>query len=284
MDNTLIKKMIVHPGPCHRDDLLCMAVMVYCRAVEIERREPTEDELNDPKTLVVDVGGRHDPELNNYDHHQLPRDAEPEWAFGLMLRGMFPSLAQVFESTNWFATSRMMDSKGPFAVANELGLPTTWTQELWSPLEEALTDMIEKKSSIKRNSDLWNMLGLLGEQLEDNATTWYKALTDLGETTQVMDIKGVQVLYITQVMNGVEENAMAKLQRERWPEAGAMVSFDNRGDGLTFYRFNDHPKVDFSRLQDAGEMLFTHPGGFIAKTKERLPGAEMLRLLEAAIG
>lgn len=40
------------------------------RFVEVERRNPTEEELQNPNILVGDVGMEFNPELNNFDHHQ----------------------------------------------------------------------------------------------------------------------------------------------------------------------------------------------------------------------
>lgn len=40
------------------------------RFVEVERRNPTEQELQNPNILVGDVGMEFNPELNNFDHHQ----------------------------------------------------------------------------------------------------------------------------------------------------------------------------------------------------------------------
>jgi hypothetical protein len=278
----MIKKMITHPGKCHRDDLLCMAVVLHNLHLNyVDRREPTEEELEDPDVLVVDVGMRHEPEKNNYDHHQLSRDAAPEWAFGLMLRGVFPQLVKAFESTSWFSTSRLMDSKGPFAVAKELEISSPVIGVLWSPFEEAITSMIGNSEYL--NVESQNVLMTLGCFIQDDVLSLYRAITNLKDEMQVLDV-GVQVLYAPKVLTGVEETALAKIRKETWPEAGAMVSWDNRGEGLSFYRFEDNPRVDFFRLSQMFEkMKFCHVGGFIAKTKERLDLVGIIELLKIAI-
>jgi hypothetical protein len=70
-----MKKIITHSGAFHADELLAIALIqhVYVDEYEIIRKsgwEITEDEFNDPNVWIVDVGERHQPLLNNYDHHQ----------------------------------------------------------------------------------------------------------------------------------------------------------------------------------------------------------------------
>lgn len=55
------------------------------RFVEVERRNPTEEELQNPNILVGDVGMEFNPELNNFDHHQ---DKNLGCAFQLVAQGL----------------------------------------------------------------------------------------------------------------------------------------------------------------------------------------------------
>jgi hypothetical protein len=74
-----ITKIIVHPGRAHFDDFMSVALatqFVQVRlgdrvVLEIERRVPTSEELDDEKVLIFDVGGKHEPEKLNFDHHTL---------------------------------------------------------------------------------------------------------------------------------------------------------------------------------------------------------------------
>ena len=69
--------IVTHPGGAHKDEFLACSVLLAQTPSSILRREPTEEDLSDPQVLVVDVGGRLEPELGNFDHHQFPRDADP---------------------------------------------------------------------------------------------------------------------------------------------------------------------------------------------------------------
>ena len=80
-----IQLIVTHPGGAHKDDFLACCLLAHLHGVPIERREPTASDLADPLICVVDVGGDHNPDLNNFDHHQFPRDADPLCAFSLVL-------------------------------------------------------------------------------------------------------------------------------------------------------------------------------------------------------
>lgn len=71
--NKNIKKIIVHSGQFHLDDIICVAL---CRLMnpdcEIERNNKPDLTKTGPETgiVVADVGMVHDPEKWLFDHHQ----------------------------------------------------------------------------------------------------------------------------------------------------------------------------------------------------------------------
>ena len=66
-----IAKIVTHPGVFHADDVLacCLAGRLY-GDLPVERRTPTAEEILDPSTLVLDIGGMCNPDRSSYDHHQ----------------------------------------------------------------------------------------------------------------------------------------------------------------------------------------------------------------------
>ena len=66
----MIKKIITHPGGAHKDEFLACCVLLASDSATILRQEATDEELNDPLVVVVDVGHRPEPHPNNFDHHQ----------------------------------------------------------------------------------------------------------------------------------------------------------------------------------------------------------------------
>ena len=45
-----------------------------------------------------------------------------------------------------------------------------------------------------------------------------------------------------------------------------MVYPDRRGEGYDISRYDDHPALDFSRVQDEPDVHFAHASGFVCKT------------------
>lgn len=60
----MFNRIVTHGGAAHRDEFIAVCI-AYARHGAIEavyRREPTEAEMEDPTCLVLDVGGRMEPE------------------------------------------------------------------------------------------------------------------------------------------------------------------------------------------------------------------------------
>jgi hypothetical protein len=60
----------------------------------------------------------------------------------------------------------------------------------------------------------------------------------------------------------------------------AIVYPDRRGEGYGIGRYEDHPKLDFSRVEQETDVHFAHKSGFMCKTSATAP--ERLRELIAA--
>ena len=155
-------KIITHAGHAHLDDLMACAIALTdrtwgvlesgraatveaaladaCEGVVIERRDPTEDELANPRVLVLDVGGHYRPDLGNFDHHQFPKGTK-ESAMSIFAASIglpngnfdgtaeyvpgsaeYPgdSLASFLEDAYpWFRTRVALHVCGPFATVKE---------------------------------------------------------------------------------------------------------------------------------------------------------------------
>lgn len=71
----------------------------------IYRREPTAEDLAAVNVAVVDCGGRHEPWLNNYDHHAFGRFVRPTNTLALVFDhvGLLPAAREYY---------RWLDGKG----------------------------------------------------------------------------------------------------------------------------------------------------------------------------
>jgi len=88
---TLYTTILTHRGRAHKDEFFACSVLLASCPSPIVRRKQTDAYLADPAIAVIDVGLRHEPALNNFDHHQLPDDAAPTCALSLgVLNGVRP--------------------------------------------------------------------------------------------------------------------------------------------------------------------------------------------------
>jgi uncharacterized UPF0160 family protein len=88
----MIRKIITHDGGFHTDDIFAVSLLLLIEpnALVERKRDISEDEFEDPSIVIVDVGGRYQPELNNFDHHQNTEEVKDFAAFGLVSQKYLP--------------------------------------------------------------------------------------------------------------------------------------------------------------------------------------------------
>ena len=300
-----MKKIITHGGKAHLDDVFACALALVnrawdsmengraatveaalydaCEGVVIERRDPTEDELANPHVLVLDVGGRYEPDLGNFDHHQLPRGTResamslfaasiglPNGAFDGTAKyvagsAVYPvdSLASFLEDAfPWFRTRVALDACGPFAVAKENGVEWDTVAKFLGPLEgvvlgmfgnaepEARVDVVKPiAETVLRRHTAWERVVAV---VEYDHPWWADGDFTIADFTKAdpVDAEACSDMF-TKYVNGVA------------------VFHDNRGEGLTLLRLRDDPRIDFTKVKNDPEVAFCHAGGFIVKTKSK---------------
>lgn len=273
--------IVTHPGMAHRDDLLAVAFALTANPdATVERRDPTPEEIEDATVLVLDIGGEYDASVRTYDHHQLPRDAEATCALHMFVDAELDAEAREgLKLQDWYQFTAIVDSKGPFAAAKEYG----WSEFPWatlSPVEKELLGWFQRESTVKPGSFLSEALRSLGMAILQSARELTAKVRFARAALEVVEVSGVKVLVADALTDSA---AMGMVQKSDHPDAGVLVTHDDRGNGWTLYRYNDHPSVDFSVLRGRDSILFSHPGGFIAKTRERCAKEVALALVADAI-
>ena len=293
---------IIHPGQAHNDDVLAAAFAQILQDDEdylpLHRREPTEEELNNPNVLVLDVGMRHEPELSNYDHHQLPDDHDPECALSLLLKHRAPELHAALMLTAWYPSLIEIDSKGPFAWAAARGLDT-FPFGLVGAIDGPVKALFESMGPddilgrpLQDSSEVWP-LWLLAHIATNHVSYAQKLLSSfrlIEEIAEPVEVEGVAgVLFDSTEVAAMQQWRDRTLEKEGL-ELAFSISRDDRGGGWSLYRFNDDPGIDFSKhiitLKPKPEYVegvsFSHPGGFISKTED-LSKEELLKLVRSAV-
>ena len=125
-------KIVSHPGSAHKDDFLSVSVLLATLGkAEVFRREPTDEDLNDPDTYVVDVGLELAPERHNFDHHQ---DSSLPCAFHLVMQHLGHHEAAMLMFA-WYPHMSMMDVRGPYRTAEHLGVDSSIFFASSSPID-----------------------------------------------------------------------------------------------------------------------------------------------------
>ena len=258
--------IITHPGSAHFDEFFAICLILASfpeKQFIIERREPLPEELSDPEVWVVDIGGHYDPALKNFDHHQ-----DLELGASFVLVGDHLKISELFRQIPWWRYKDRLDRFGPYHAAKELG--ANEITQAHSPFEDWFLSLFEENPA-----QVYLLMQRFGRDVIEAARTLNERIKFWASCRQVR-IKGRIVLIgLTDDASGMQayRDGMAE-------PASVCLRYDSRGAGWTLYRFNDLDTVDFSRLENHPDILFAHKGGFIAKTRERIPLEAALKLVE----
>jgi hypothetical protein len=179
--------ILTHPGSAHKDEFLACCVLLASSPAPILRREPTEADLADPAIAVIDVGHRHEPALNNFDHHQLPDDAAPTCALSLVLQhlGLYADAKAFCE---WLEPAEWFDCRGPNTTAKWLGIDREIVFKLYSPIDGTLLRRFAAAKQHSPGEPLWEMMRLVGTDLLDYIRTLRARLTFISQHAQLWSL------------------------------------------------------------------------------------------------
>jgi hypothetical protein len=276
--------ILTHPGGSHKDEFLACCVLLADHPVPIVRREPGAVDLADPSIAVVDVGASHDPAFGNFDHHQFPKDHPPMCSLSLVLQhlGLYED-ARAF--CDWLEPAEWLDTRGPKETANWLGIGRDTLAKLNSPIDVTLLRRFATISRLEPGEPLWEVMRWIGSDLIEYLRTLRRRLDFIAEVGEFWEIhaedESFRVLYVPRT-EPLPEEPSAGLARfiESHPDGAQVVGMvypDRRGNGYGLSRHNDHPCLDFTRIENHDDVHFAHARGFVAKTSATCP--ERLREL-----
>jgi hypothetical protein len=284
-----ITTILTHPGGSHKDELLACCLLVAVHGVEVVRREPTAEDLADPATAVVDVGGEHAPERMNFDHHQVPADHPPACALTLVLQhlGIYED-ARTF--CDWLEPAEWFDTRGPNVTAKWLGIDRDTLSKLNSPVDVTLLRRFALAVRLEPSDPLWLVMRMIGEDLLDYVRSLRTRLDFIARQAEVWTLEladgPAKILFLPRtdplpdepsggVDRYIESCGLAA-------EIAATVLPDRRSAGYGLSRFQDHPRFDFTRIAHEPGVHFAHARGFVAKTSLSHPAELRALLLIAA--
>jgi hypothetical protein len=280
--------ILTHPGGAHKDDLLAVCVLVARHGAPIVRREPAPVELDDPAVAIVDIGGVHDPARLNFDHHHFPREHEPTCALSLVLDhlGLYEDAKQFCD---WLEPAEWFDSRGPGKTAEHLGVPRRAISQLNSPIDITLLRRFAQATELKPGDPIYEFMRIVGEDLLDYLRVARERLDFVSDNVERWTLHAggepIEALFLprTEPLADEPSATLGSYIRARLPAAAvaAIVYPDRRGEGYGIGRYEDHPKLDFSRVEGEPDVHFAHKSGFMCKTSATDP-ARLKQLIVAA--
>ena len=265
--------ILTHPGSAHKDEFLACCVLLALHPVPIVRREPTPTDLASATTAIVDVGDRHEPALNNFDHHQFPKDHPPTCSLSLVLQnlGLYDDARQFCD---WLEAAEWFDTRGPLSTAKWLGVASEVVFKLNSPIDITLLRRFALASRLAPGDPLWEMMRMVGEDMLDYLKTMRTRFDFIARhaETWTIDLAGSpgQILFLPRTDPLPEDPSLGI---DRYIESRGLseqivgtVSPDRRSTGYGLSRYRDSARLDFTRIADRPGVHFAHARGFVAKT------------------
>lgn len=266
MSLTLI---LTHPGGSHKDELLACSLLAAVHRVPIVRREPTPEDLADPTIAVVDVGGEHAPERNNFDHHQFPADHPPVCALSLVLQhlGVYEDARQFCD---WLEPAEWFDTRGPNVTAKWLGVDRNTMTKLNSPIDVTVLRRFAKAKHLEPGEPLWEILSYIGADLLEYLRELRTRLDSIAQQAQIWTVDDHEILFLPRT-DPLPDEPSAGIDRYlatigKATSVAALIYPDRRGSGYGLSRHNDNPLYDFTRIDKQPDVHFAHARGFVAKT------------------
>ena len=270
--------ILTHPGSAHKDEFLACCLLLAVSDVPIYRCEPTQSDLDDPSVAVVDVGGEHNPERGNFDHHQFPKDHPPTCSLSLILMdlGLYEDARQYCD---WLEVAEWFDTRGPVETAAWLGVERELLAKLNSTVDLTLLRRFAGMSELRPGQPMWEVMRWVGSDLIGYLKSLREKLNEIARSSEIWEIEdpgeNFRVLFLPRTAN-ISEDASAGLARYAagLPDdqrVTGMVYPDRRGAGFALSRFNDHLGFDFIRIVEEPDVHFAHARGFVAKTSATDP-------------
>ncbi len=284
----MVHTILTHPGSAHKDDLLAVCVLIARHGVPVVRREPTATEIDDPTVVVVDIGGVHDPERMSFDHHQFPREHAPTCALSLVLShlGLYDDATRFCE---WLEPAEWFDSRGPQKTAAWLGVPRKAIAQLNSPIDITLLRRFGQTTTLSAGDPLYEMMRWVGQDLLDYLRVARERIDFVAIHAQRWAIPQgdsvIEAVFLPRTEPLADEPSLAVssyIRAEGLESTIAAIIYpDRRGGGYGMSRFEDHPKLDFSQVEDQPDVAFAHKSGFMCKTSATDEGRLRELIVEA---
>ena len=312
-----IEKIIVRDvadKDCFLATSIMLAAMNYSRTNE-ERKEvavykgcPAEDidaHLTDPSVILIGVGGTDSTALRSFDVVQS------DTVHGLSCTGQVLRYLDLYDVAHshysWLEYYDTCFTKNPasYAVRAADKLSPNCTDELLdfsirlskklstnitSPIETYVLAEFNNQTVIANDNISYNLMERLGkgilrglEGVQEVGGVLEKCEVFFVSTPE--DPKAVKVFDSTDVIPGKQNSTgyVNQYLNEHIHDVSVVISNDTRGEGISFFRRNENPNIDFSKLNKEPGVVYAASEGQLVKTSKKLNLTQKVQFIEKAL-
>jgi hypothetical protein len=170
-------------------------------------------------------------------------------------------------------------------TARWLGVGRETLPKLQSPVDLTLLRRFAGSSEIRPGETLWEAMKWIGDDLLAYVRNLRERLDYISRNAQFWEIPHpagnfrILAMQRTETMPDEPSAGLGRFIQALPPEEQNIVGLvypDRRGSGYALSRHNDHPRLDFTRIQEEPDVHFAHARGFVAKTS----ATDAARLME----
>jgi hypothetical protein len=184
-------RIIVHEGQAHADDFLAACMVHYKTGAPVIRTCFAPEMLTDPQFWVLDQGGVFEPELHNFDHHQIQQEI---CAFTMVLDYFFGQGYR--DSVRGLRFLEIRDSYGSKRAAEYAGISQGALETVTSPIHTAVLSAFSRHEGLVSEcmtEVMWSIGREISTQITD-AQSLFDALTD---GYAIIEASGVKMLDVS---------------------------------------------------------------------------------------
>lgn len=248
--------IIVHNGRAHADDFLATCVCLFKLKQKAFRNKCTDEMLLNSDFWVLDQGGKHEPELHNFDHHHLDREI---CSFTMILDYFYGEAYREYMPE--FRFIEIHDSYG-----SEKASEFSKQDPIKSPIQSALLKVFSKIEG-EVVDPLLSVMVLIGEEICLKIEKMDILLKILDTCANFFEYKGIKILDVTKCSSS--DFTHDQLPTKIWSKIKkinptVILTIDSRSDSFRMISVNTN-SVKFLPNDMAN---FTHISGFLTNFKE----------------
>lgn len=256
-------KIITHNGRAHLDEYLACAILSAqlfktegWRFEVIRKSRPTEEELNDPETWVLDFGGRYEPNLKNFDHHQIKGENVCAFTQVLEYFGM-----RDYDALPWIKFVETNDANGGVKAMELVGGGDF--NLIFSPIQGLVLKKFSE-SELEENFEQFEcQKGLieLGNYIIQGYNDYHNTYSKLQETT-IHEVNRFRVADYNFIPKNFPLNFNAAAKWEKENNVDIVYTFNDRGENKS-RMIRKKENIDFNPARGLENVGFVHQSGFL---------------------